>query len=1191
LSPSSSNTITNNNASNNAYSGICLYMNSDDNTITNNTASNNAYGIALVFSDDNTIANNNASNNNCGIFLDTYSTINTIVNNTASSNYDYGIYLNQSNSNTIANNTVLNNGDGIYLQGSDSNTIANNTASNNNYGIYLKSSSNGNIIFHNNIIGNAIQAFDDTNDDNQWDNGYPGGGNYWSDYGGFDEYGGPNQDILGSDGIGDINYSIDLNSQDNYPLMGFIDEIGPRIYLISPANNSVIQPGVILDLYVYDEDLDVVNYSIDGGMEQSFDPPFNISTAGLDDGLHNVLVNATDLSNHLVSKTFLFTIDSRKPIIQLNSPNNNSIIPDGTFLNFSITDLHLWQVNYAVNGGSYVSLSDPFNISTSDWPGGNYTVQINALDQAGNLNFSWFNFTMNSIRPTIHLNSPLNNSVIPGGIFLNFSVTDLNLGQVNYSINGGSNINLSEPFNISTSGWPSGHYTVQINAVDMAGNSNSSWFFFTIDSIKPLIQLNSPGNNSVISSGIFLNFSITDQHPGQVNYSINGGSNISLPDPFDIPTSGWPDGDYTVQINAVDMAGNSNSSWYLFTIDNTPPTIILSAPGNNSIIPSGILLNFSVLDANLIQVNISINSGADVPLPDPFNISTVDWSDGDYTVQINAVDLLGNINSSWFFFTIDSTQPTIVLNNPWNSSIIPSGTLLDFSVDDSHLDIVNYTINGGTETPILDPFDISTAGWTDGNYTVQINALDLAGNTNSTWYFFTVDSTPPTINLESPTNNSIIPDGTSLYFSIIDSNLIQVDYSINGGDSVPFSDPYNIWTSGWADGDYAVQINALDLAGNSNSSWFFFTIDSTPPTIEIDPALNHTIIPIGRVIQFNISDPDTDSVMYSMDGNEYPITGPAYVIDTSDWSDGSHTITVKANDTTGNEAEIWFKITVDAIPPFVYYTFPSNNSDDVAIDSTIVITFNEPMNTSNMNNYLSFSSSANIIYYWGSNNKDLYISFESSNLDRGTTYTLTIDSQIADINGISMGSDFVFVFTTKPLDTDEDGTPDSEDDDDDDDGYLDEEDAFPLNASEWLDTDSDGIGNNADPDDDDDGTLDENDYDPLDPNIWKKAEKPSDMTWLWFVLLAIIVVSIVVLLLFMRKRGFGSEEIPQSTEEEIDFEVMEEEDQGLQEQQPPPLPPSATTRPTATSTTASTAIAIQSLERENTGSNYWPKAR
>ena len=44
--------------------------------------------------------------------------------------------------------------------------------------------------------------------------------------------------------------------------------------------------------------------------------------------------------------------------------------------------------------------------------------------------------------------------------------------------------------------------------------------------------------------------------------------------------------------------------------------------------------------------------------------------------------------------------------------------------------------------------------------------------------------------------------------------------------------------------------------------------------------------------------------------------------------------------------------------------------------------------------------------------------------------------------------------------------------DDDNDGYLDANDAFPLDPNEWLDTDNDGIGDNEDPDDNNDGFED-----------------------------------------------------------------------------------------------------------------------
>jgi len=45
---------------------------------------------------------------------------------------------------------------------------------------------------------------------NTFDNDYPSGGNYWSNYTGYD---------ANDDGIGDTPYVIDANNRDKYPLM------------------------------------------------------------------------------------------------------------------------------------------------------------------------------------------------------------------------------------------------------------------------------------------------------------------------------------------------------------------------------------------------------------------------------------------------------------------------------------------------------------------------------------------------------------------------------------------------------------------------------------------------------------------------------------------------------------------------------------------------------------------------------------------------------------------------------------------------------------------------------------------------------------------------------------------------------------------------------------------------------------
>jgi parallel beta-helix repeat protein len=153
-----------------------------------------------------------------GIFLNEASHIN-ITQNAVVSNLADGIFLYWfSNNNHISGNIIRNNNyRGIDFYGCHNNTVKENyVASSNMTGIYLFSSFN-NTIYHNNIVDNRVQA-ETYRSQNIWDNSYPSGGNYWSDYFGKDLKTGPKQDTEGSDGIIDEPRPIGVNNSDNYPL-------------------------------------------------------------------------------------------------------------------------------------------------------------------------------------------------------------------------------------------------------------------------------------------------------------------------------------------------------------------------------------------------------------------------------------------------------------------------------------------------------------------------------------------------------------------------------------------------------------------------------------------------------------------------------------------------------------------------------------------------------------------------------------------------------------------------------------------------------------------------------------------------------------------------------------------------------------------------------------------------------------
>jgi len=127
-----------------------------------------------------------------------------------------GIGLDSCYDSTATGNIIFSNGTGISLHYiSSRNTIKNNIISGNSFGIGLGlewSGVGGHRIYHNDFISNRMQINENKTIANfqYWDNGYPAGGNYWSDYTGQD---------TNSDGIGDAPHHLLGEANDNYPLM------------------------------------------------------------------------------------------------------------------------------------------------------------------------------------------------------------------------------------------------------------------------------------------------------------------------------------------------------------------------------------------------------------------------------------------------------------------------------------------------------------------------------------------------------------------------------------------------------------------------------------------------------------------------------------------------------------------------------------------------------------------------------------------------------------------------------------------------------------------------------------------------------------------------------------------------------------------------------------------------------------
>ena len=281
--------------------------------------------------------------------------------------------------NTIYGNIITSQTSVTLNIGANENVVYGNSMSGSQIVLNL-TNSNGNIFYHNNFLATS-QLTILTSGNNTWSNGYPSGGNYWSNYVGADVKSGANQDQSGSDGIGDTPYIIDGNNTDHYPLMKpWTAKSGHCVAVISVVTaKTVIGQGfgcnvtvTVADEGEYNESFSVAAYANTigigtqqvSGLNSSCQMVLNFawSTTGLTYGKYTISAYAQPVAG----QTDMSGIDFTLGTVTVTIPGDIN----GDF-HVSLADLVLlanaygshpnqakWNPNADINGNGIVDLSD-----------------------------------------------------------------------------------------------------------------------------------------------------------------------------------------------------------------------------------------------------------------------------------------------------------------------------------------------------------------------------------------------------------------------------------------------------------------------------------------------------------------------------------------------------------------------------------------------------------------------------------------------------------------------------------------------------------------------------------------------------------------------------------------------------------------------------------------------------------------
>ncbi|EBP3234094.1 Ig-like domain repeat protein [Salmonella enterica] len=495
-------------------------------------------------------------------------------------------------------------------------------------------------------------------------------------------------------------------------------------------------------------------------------------TAGsaLSDGHYTLHVQATDRAGNTANSTLGFTVDTQidgLSVVMLDDAGKDSTdgITNITSPRFEISAREpLQSVTVILNGKSSTLTQGAGNkwLFTPDTPlvDGTYKIEIVAEDIAGNKISKEVSFTIDTIvsDPSIDLldaddtgESAVDNITsvtkprfVIGNVPADIDTVVIRINGVSYPVTANGN-NLWE-FQVPVA-LNDGVYEAVVVFRDIAGNTSETKLPFTIDTTTSVSVRMEPASDTGSSNSDNLTnkqnpkfegtaepnaklvITIVDDKSGRevLKHTITVGADGN----WSVTPNILPDGMYTINVVATDVAGNTAQTQERFTIDTVTidPTIRLSDPSIDdqyeatSLRPEfkGLAEAFSTI---MIQWDGKVVGSANAN-------ANGEWSwtppsvlaPGSYVVSIVAKDKAGNESSQVDFPVvipvIDVTPPTIKLSEESDS-----GALGDFTTNNKTPTLVGNTLPNAIVSIYVDGVKVGEAtADTAGRYTFQLSEM------------------------------------------------------------------------------------------------------------------------------------------------------------------------------------------------------------------------------------------------------------------------------------------------------------------------------------------------------------------------------------------------------------------------------------------------------------------------------------
>jgi hypothetical protein len=929
-------------------------------------------------------------------------------------------------------------------------------------------------------------------------------------------------------------------------VMVWVDNDDPVVSVITPSDSDYIQGTYTFRVAASDEiiltnvyaTIDFTDYTL-GYNEDSGYWEVTLDTTTLSEGVHTLTATAEDgIPSHTQTTVAIsFDVDNLEPVLSINSPYNwETVFGSAVTLDVDCYDegISVPTVEARIDSGAWITMTgSEVGGWTAPWDStsvsnGEHTVTFRAYDTIGHYVYDSVTITVDNDNPLVSVVAPVVGELVHNTYTFKVAASDAHeITNVYITINA---VDYPTGYNTASGFWEvvvdttsitDGTYGITATAEDgIPGHTvTSTSYDFNIDNNAPSLSINYPTHGETIY-GSLVAVDVNSVDPGvsdpTVQYRVDRGPWTTLSGSEII---GWAaiwdttihsDGDHTLWVRAYDSLGHVVMESIEVIVDNTSPLVSIVAPMVSEYIEGVYSFRISAIDAiGVTSVYITLDGNDYVA---GYNTASGYWevsldtslfTDGTYSITATAEDGIPSHTTTTapFDFYVDNTVPSLTITLPVPGQHVRNNVIFNVLGSDTHLDRVEYSVDGTGWVPISTAWDTTMFG--DGEHTITIRAVDHAGHITQETITVTID------NLDT--------DGDSI------GDLADWDIDADGVDNEFDAFPRDILE--WMDTDSDGIGDNADL--DDDGDGVIDTEDDFPqnPLEWIDTDSDG----IGD----NADNDDDDDGVF--DENDHFPLDPDETIDTDSDGIGDNTDTDDDGDGVSD--------TLDDFPhdPTEYMDTDSDGVGDlrdIDIDGDGYINLNDafPFDpTESLDTDLDGVGDNLDLDDDGDNIPDLQDRFPHNFFEYlDTDGDLIGDNTDFDDDGdlVPDINDAFPLDPTETVDLDADGIGDNSDTDRDGDGFANSVDIFPDDKYEWADNDKDGVGDNADPDDDNDGVSDISDYAPMD----KETQLPP--FWWWWIPFAALI-CLLILVTFMGNKQKAK--IPDEEKLIKKYEKMEED--------------------------------------------------